>query len=151
MQTIIIKQRAVQCEGARRCGVCCLRPHEQPRLPRDLPGRHLSQGPVVLRPFPVRQGISCDLNPDKVSGVSTVVGKSLASISKWVCPRFQFIIQNHRGQRRRSRGSWQRPPLPDALCVGRGLPGSLRPWFPWEVFATVPSVGGRGECVLLCA
>lgn len=68
----------------------------------------------------MRQGISCDLDPDKVSGVSTVVGKSLASISKWVCPRFQFIIRNHRLQRRRSRGSRQRPPLQDALCVGTG-------------------------------
>lgn len=147
-----LTKEQVQCERVRRCGVCCLRTHEQPHPPRDLPGTHLPQGPVVLRPFPMRQGISCDLDPDKVSGVSTVEGKSLASISKWVCPRFQFIIRNHRPQRRRSSRSRQRPPLRDALCVGRGLPRSLRPWFPWEVSTAVPSVGGRGgECVLLCA
>lgn len=33
---------------------------------------------------------------------------------------------------------------PGTLPVAGGLPRSLRPWFPWEVSAAVPSVGGQG-------
>lgn len=53
-------------------------------------------GPVVSQP--TRWGINCDLDPDKASGISPVVGESLASVQKWVCPRFRFIIRNHRTQ-----------------------------------------------------
>lgn len=50
--------------------------------------------------FRTRPRLSCDLDPDKVSVVSSGVGNSSASPEKWVCPRFQFIIRSRRVQRR---------------------------------------------------
>lgn len=73
--------------------------------------------------FRTRPRLSCDLDPDKVSVVSSGVGNSSASPEKWVCPRFQFIIRSRRVQRR---------------PIGRGRPvprraregGQAAPWLP---------------------
>lgn len=46
-------------------------------------------GPVVSQL--TRWGINCDLNPDKASGILPVVGKSLASVQKRVCPRCRSL------------------------------------------------------------
>ena len=86
-------------------------------------------------PFPTRQGVSRDLDPDKVSGVSAVVGKSLASVSRRVCPRFQFMIKDHRWQRRRCRRGQPTPPLWTRRVCPRALPGS---------FPALPSLGAGG-------
>lgn len=97
------------------------------------PPRHLPRGSCS---FQMRPGLSCDLDPDKVSGVWSVVGNSPASAEKWVCPRFQFIIRDRRMQRWRSRRGRHRPPrrFPTMLRKGaagaRWLPRCLRPRAP---------------------
>ena len=80
--------------------------------------------------------MSRDLDPDEVSGVSMVVGKSPASISKWVCPRFRCIFQNHRMQNVEvggDGGGHRFPSVPrkgaKAGALAAQNPG---PWCPWE-------------------
>lgn len=89
---------------------------------------------------------------DKVCGVSTVVGKSLASVWKWVCPRFQFIIRNHRLQRRWSWGRRRRPPLRNPACGGGGaaqVPATLVPLGGFRCCPLCGWAGGSGG--LVCA
>lgn len=80
----------------------------------------------------MRPRLSCDLDPDKVSVVSSGVGNSSASPEKWVCPRFQFIIRSRRVQRRPiGRGR----PIPRRAGKGaKPRPGCPGPCVhvPWE-------------------
>ena len=67
-------------------------------------------GPSSWDKFLNEVGKSCDLDPDKMSGVSTV--------SKWDCPRFWCVSWNHRMQSVKARGDGEATDPPQ--CSGRG-------------------------------
>lgn len=80
------------------------------RLPRTpTPG----PPPQGCRSSRTRQGISCDLDPDNASGVSTVVGKSLASLQSGSVPD--------------SRSLWEPQAAGGKAAGARGRPSPLNP------------------------
>lgn len=80
------------------------------RLPRTPTPGPPPQGCCSSR---MRQGISCDLDPGKASGVSTVVGKSLASLQSGSVPD--------------SRSLWEPQAAGGKAAGARGRPSPLNP------------------------